>query len=1087
MIIAWVAMLLFALQAGTHMVGAGDTWVALACGRHFIDHGVDTNEPFSANSHRAGPTAEEIKTWPQWAQTITDKVGLDTVKYWHPTGWINQNWLTHVIFYWLTHLSPFADDKDWSFNTLVYWKFTIYILTVICVYYTGRGLGVNPALSAISACAALFIGRSFLDIRPAGFSNLLVAAFMLTLVLATYRNYLYIWLLVPMTVFWANVHGGYVYVFIMLAPVVVFRLLTMLSRRATVSVYSILTWFALYVAMYKYTSHEPFESISPLQDGMLILLVLFIVGSIVLALRRSMKAPAFYGYHIVVSLIVFVVFFARFFSTAGPNFSPEAAIYMESSRTSFFLAFVAAVGFGIVVTFLKDQLIATTPAAVWHTAAAGAVAFVASIIFNPFHLTNLTHTFVISISQNAEGWRNVHEWWPAFSWDNPVGTAFPYLVMLVVGLGLLVLWLFGRLLVPKMFKGPKTELEKQQKRFNMLAKILGYAAAVLVFWAVLISFSQSDVSLASFLLCGLFVAILWASAFVNVHFIYIIVPFAVFALYTAEAAQGYTGRYIFPFLTIPGYVVMYIVGSQLSNKPRFSIINIFYVLAAAVAALVLAAATVNPFKFQQPVWHVEQFVNLHRMWQPVYEANLDVSYANLFPVIYGINGLCLLAWVLTPLLERGIRERTATTGAEGAGSEWAYQLPKIDLALIAIAALTAYMAFRSRRFITIAGYVGCPVIAMFADQLIQTAAAALNFYRRGRLAVPRMSRSLQRLLTAVAGVTVVSLSVWWGLKFKEVYLDPWPSETKLTSVFIRMTASSAKPFEACQFITANNMQGNMFNYWTEGGFIAWGQNPDPNTGRTPLQLFMDGRAQAAYNYDAYMTWSEIMFGGEIVQLARVRQQNLTAGDYVKIGEWLDSQLKQHNVWVVLMPANQFDMPFVKGLESTRNWQLAFLDDKQKLYVDISTPQGLGILKGIEDGTTRYPEESYRNLVIANNMLLFGRDAEKISFGLECAIKAYEEHPAHLPLRMVQTFYDRYPPLRPRIDTFWKKTLDDFVANQKTYLSHDGYYLRIVGALLATEYLRPAAEKEGNKELVQFYSNKRDELVKMVPSVQDKRW
>lgn len=633
-------------------------------------------------------------------------------------------------------------------------------------------MGVNPALSAISACASMFIGRSFLDIRPAGFSNLLVAAFMLTLVLATYRNYLYIWLLVPMTVFWANVHGGYVYVFIMLAPVVVFRLLTMLSRRTTVSVYGILTWLALYLAMYKYTSHEPFASISPLQDGMLVLLVLFIGGSIALVLLRSIKAPAFYGYHIVVSLIVFLVLFARFFSTAGPNFSPEAAIYMESSRTSFFLAFVAAVGFGIVVTFLKDRLLATTPAAVWHTVAAGAVAFVASIVFNPFHLTNLTHTFVISISQNAEGWRNVHEWWPAFSWDNPVGTAFPYLVMLVVGLGLLVLWLFGRLLVPRMFKGPRTELEKQQRRFNILAKILGYASAVLVFWAVLISFSQSDVSLASFLLCGLFVAILWASAFINVHFIYIIVPFAVFALYTAEAAQGYTGRYIFPFLTIPGYVVMYIVGSQLSNKPRFSIINIFYVLAAAVAALLLAAATVNPFKFQQPVWHVEQFVNLHRMWQPVYEANLDISYANLFPVIYGINGLCLLAWVLTPLLERGIRERTAITWAEGPGSEQGYQLPRIDLALIAIAALTAYMAFRSRRFITIAGYVGCPVIAMFADQLIQTAVAALNFYRRGRLAVPRMSRSLQRLLTAIAGVTVVLLSVWWGLKFKAVYLDP---------------------------------------------------------------------------------------------------------------------------------------------------------------------------------------------------------------------------------------------------------------------------------------------------------------------------
>jgi len=38
----------------------------------------------------------------------------------------------------------------------------------------------------------------------------------------------------------------------------------------------------------------------------------------------------------------------------------------------------------------------------------------------------------------------------------------------------------------------------------------------------------------------------------------------------------------------------------------------------------------------------------------------------------------------------------------------------------------------------------------------------------------------------------------------------------------------------------------MFNYWTEGGFIAWDRTR-PNTGKTPLQLFMDGRAQAAYD------------------------------------------------------------------------------------------------------------------------------------------------------------------------------------------------------------------------------------------------
>ena len=88
MILGWVGMVIFACHAGTHMVGAGDTWVAMACGRHFINHGVDTVEPFSANSHKAGPTEAEIRTWPGWAKWIVDKVGIDTVRYWHPTGWV---------------------------------------------------------------------------------------------------------------------------------------------------------------------------------------------------------------------------------------------------------------------------------------------------------------------------------------------------------------------------------------------------------------------------------------------------------------------------------------------------------------------------------------------------------------------------------------------------------------------------------------------------------------------------------------------------------------------------------------------------------------------------------------------------------------------------------------------------------------------------------------------------------------------------------------------------------------------------------------------------------------------------------------
>ncbi|MHC4620440.1 MAG: hypothetical protein ACYTEQ_22055, partial [Planctomycetota bacterium] len=85
--------------------------MALTAGRHHLNHGVDTADPFSGNSRNAGPTESDIQNWPKSAQWIARNVSLDTLKRWHPTGWINQKWLTGVFFYWLTHRSPFADAE----------------------------------------------------------------------------------------------------------------------------------------------------------------------------------------------------------------------------------------------------------------------------------------------------------------------------------------------------------------------------------------------------------------------------------------------------------------------------------------------------------------------------------------------------------------------------------------------------------------------------------------------------------------------------------------------------------------------------------------------------------------------------------------------------------------------------------------------------------------------------------------------------------------------------------------------------------------------------------------------------------------
>jgi len=799
------------------MVAAGDTWVAMACGRHFVNQGVDTVEPFSANSHKAGPTGKEIKTWPNWAQWIANKVGIETVKYWHPTGWVNQNWLTHVIFYSLIPQSSYADGVSFPSNALVYWKFAIYILTVICVYYTGRLLGVNPALCAVFSCFAMFTGRSFLDIRPAGFSNMLVAVFLLILVLATYRNVLYIWLVVPVTVFWCNVHGGYIYAFIMLVPFIGLHLLTNCNRKWTAILYNVTAWPFLYLVLSK----------------------------------AGLTLPTF-------------------------------------------LFFILVIVLDIVLIFFKKNLVCIGWKGVYHTIVASFVAFLATVLFNPFHLTNLTHTFVISVSEHAARWRNIHEWRPAFEWTNPVGTAKPFLVMYIIA------WL------------------------------------ALGAWAVvLIRTSKS-------------------------------------------------------------------VGQQSKRK------------------------------------------------------------------------------------------RNTSDG---------YQWPKIDISLMLIAAFTIYMAIRSRRFIPIAAIAACPIIAMFIDQLVRAISAVRNLRQNNRLIVSVVPYNLQLFFILAGAVAVLFFGTWWGLKFKRIYIDAWPRDPKLTSIFMRMTDSGQKPFNACKFIKDNKLKGKMFNYWTEGGFIAFGQEPDPNTGRTPLQLFMDGRAQAAYDRDAFDVWTAIMSGGmvtgQILARAQAREQSLTRADYVDIGQWMDEQLRERDVWVVLMPHATYTTPprgeyyqktsyhAIQGLERNSNWRLVFLNNKQKLFVDIRTPQGKALYDGIFNGKAIYPDEFHKNLIRAHSWLYYRPEKKK---GFDFAVQAFSLNESPAPMREIILVASGFAKIKPEVKKFCEGYIKKFTENEADWVEQDGFRERVEAARLACFYLGDVARKEGNTKLTNSYAAQEKKcLGELLRLAQSKRW
>ena len=209
-------------------------------------------------------------------------------------------------------------------------------------------------------------------------------------------------------------------------------------------------------------------------------------------------------------------------------------------------------------------------------------------------------------------------------------------------------------------------------------------------------------------------------------------------------------------------------------------------------------------------------------------------------------------------------------------------------------------------------------------------------------------------------------------------------DDQYTSVFMRMTASYAKPFAAGTFIRDNHLKGNMFNYWTEGGFIAWMEVPDPKTGKTPLQLFMDGRAQAAYSQRTYDLWMDIMAGRPptLVPILEEGKQP-TAKD---ISNALDAELLKHKVWCVLMPADQFNTPLMEYLEQHPDWGVVFSTNKERMLVNIKTKTGEELFVGMLEGTTKYPDGVSQATSAAHTLLLL-KDENARQKGFELAKRA----------------------------------------------------------------------------------------------------
>lgn len=879
MVIFFAGMLVFAIHACTHMVAAGDTWVAMACGRHHANHGVDVVEPFSANSHKAGPTEESIKKWPGWAQSIAGHFDIETIRKWHPTGWVNQNWLTHTTFYWLA--KTFGSDGEYNYNALVYWKFTIFIIEVFCIFFFARLLGVSVPGAAVSASLAMFVGRTFLDVRPACYAHVLTAIFVLILALAVYRDMRYIWLIVPLTVFWANVHGGYIYVFMMMVPFIGIHFLACLNKNRTVILYSMGSWFVLYMMYYRFMTNSTYELlckaggrqyVSPdiFSEGAFRFLVLLAVIGMVLLAWRNMKTAGVYIYSLLGSIVFVLLLLVKMSISLPPNltksFAVQAKDFISNSQISFFVCVVSLAGLGVILTFRKQNLVRINLRAVVHAAGASAAAFFAMVLFNPYHLTNLTHTFEISLSEHAKSWRSVAEWHPAFEWANKVGDEIPFLIMFIIGWIAFALWFFVRFLRPR-----------------------------------------------------------------------------------AEAKRR--GQ------------------------------------------------------------------------------SLDFA-------------------------------------------EGPYEWPKIDIAMMTIAGFSVYMAVASRRFIPMAASVACPVIALFFEQAVCMVLARYEYIKTRRFEVPALSEFWRKSIIITAGIAVVFFGVMWGAKYKRVYLDPWPNDELRDSVFMRMTASNVKPFDVTQFMRENKLSGNMFNYWTEGGALAFGQEPDPETGRTPAQLAMDGRAQAAYDHSKFVNWQRIYSGGPEADKVRSTGRVANREDLDTIGKYLNGVMEKSDIWFFVVPESQFGLNnaepeknfyYPLALSGQSNWIPAYTGNHQRLYVNYDTAKGKDIYQKLMSGELKFPTEYSKNLTLARHYLS-NRKPDTRRKGFELSKEAFEIDASRVSIIQLINDAGRWPELAGPVRDYVEVFVKDFQSSKDVLRRKGGYGKRLVAAWIGAQYLSNSYKRAENMTL-----------------------
>jgi hypothetical protein len=405
------------------------------------------------------------------------------------------------------------------------------------------------------------------------------------------------------------------------------------------------------------------------------------------------------------------------------------------------------------------------------------------------------------------------------------------------------------------------------------------------------------------------------------------------------------------------------------------------------------------------------------------------------------------------LLFAGITLLAAVTCELGAGRQ--VKRP-VDAAGTVIVVASFVLAVASARFVSLACITVAPFLAAWLDGAASVAADWVSLPAERMRALRIASDAGVWLVAVVAGSA-------FAVRAGRTYSGPWPQDAARTSVFDRMTHSHQRPWGPCSFLAANGVTGRMWNFWDEGGFLANCQQPDAASGSLPVQIFIDGRAQAAYDPEALRSYLDLLNGP-----GRSGQDGESLAAVTDLGtlrSWTARRLRELDVSLALIPAGSQRTAFARAAASMPGWQLVYIDAEHTLFADTGTTSGRALAERVASGAARYPDEATAKLTAAFG-LLPPRTEEDQRRAVELAELSYHAAPSSLAV-LCATRAARTPAAGLKALTFCRAVADEFSSNQDRYREQAGYSVRLDAAARALEYVVTVARSTNQADLLRW--------------------